>query len=155
MATEYIRFRYELTPGSGTGDTPFQINLAAGSQQCGRDSNPKEIQIVGQRRSVAVRLTLRGPSTMPGQSNANEKTGGNVQMDFKVPRELDFDMTPAMTLGFSTVDTGNALSCVIYKTGDDLFTAFKATFSCVGADTGNGRLNVTDGEIAAAPCPAL
>ena len=79
----------------------------------------------GHRRSVAVRLTLRAPATMAGQSNANKDTMGNVQMDFKVPRELDFDMTPAMTLGFSTMDPGNALSCVIYKTGDDLFTAFK------------------------------
>lgn len=155
MPTEYIRLKYDLTPGTGTGDAPFLITLPVGSQKCGRDQNPKEIQIVGQRRSVAVRLTLRGAATMPAQITAQTNTMGNVQMDFVVPRELDYDMSAAMTLGFSTADPGNALLCVIRTSGEDLFTSFKATFTCTGSDTANGRFNVSEGEIAAALCPPV
>lgn len=149
---EYVRFKYTLTPGAGSGDTPIEIPIDPGSLPCGRDK--REIKVDVKSGRIGVILALHDAATRAAQYTANSQTNGVVNVSIIVPRAID--MGSGGPLEFATEDRMDPFTCLLTVTGMDPFAEFKATFSCHGSPTHPlGQLNVSDGQVHTNLCAPL
>jgi hypothetical protein len=154
--SQYLSFKYTITP-PGTGTTTDALVLPINDVSTICDRGNKKISLFGSLGAASVALTLTGTATMPFQTslNADFRTPGVAQVDMALPLAFDSMGVGRNPVMFSTVDQAQGLLCTFNLPAADYFSMLNGTFTCTSSQTGMPRrLDLIDGMIVSAPCPA-
>ena len=157
LPTEYISFRYTVTPpGTGTGDQPMTLTVAPELGLCDRVG--KTIKVVAAQGVASTTITLKNSATAANQPSLNIdfRTKGIADVDFQLPLAFDDRGVGKNPAALTTTDMAQALSCNMSINSADPFVSFDGTFQCTSSASATPRrLELIEGKFHAAPCPAL